>query len=336
MKSCLAIVSLVICLTIAPRSLAADPPENPLYDSIVQDYLAGKWDDLEATLKAKTKEINAFVGTQKTDLVYIRQSLSESHPIWWNQAKAGKKMNFRQAAWGRSMDLIYDPAGKGGIETKFNSGIREITVSWTSGDMDNAAEAEHGFSKGELNNSTVFATIGLAHAWSTIPTASMMNLTEKDKAALWEYLDFRGNITGVYYGSPRGRQWDLWLYLHSYQDKYAKMATINGRKSVAVMFMDELITNKKKYPSIKLPAIADDVSEDKFALALSNAIEKAHWTLAEDRSIREAAKALGTANDTLAKMQGRVKFSNGTEMALDPEADGALKGKREGWLRKQK
>jgi hypothetical protein len=171
--------------------------------------MAGKWDELEQTLKTHAAELDALTGQQKTDLVYIRQSLAETRPPWWKTVKAGLKTAFRATVWGRPLQLTYDPAVKGGLQMDYLNGKLAITVSWPSGDMDSAVQAEHGFSKGELNNLHVFAVLGQAATWSTLPSQSLVNLSEERKVLLGRVLDLQGNLAGVYHATPRARQCPL-------------------------------------------------------------------------------------------------------------------------------
>lgn len=330
------LVMSLLMVGLSPRLKAADAPPNSVYETIVQQYMTGKWDELETTLKTNLKEITALAGQPKLDVTYIKASLLESRPAWWAQTKAGKKVNIRASAWGRFMDLTFDPSIKNSVETKSNGMRTDVFVNWPTADMDSTTHAEHGFTKGELSNLSIFSTIGMAGAWSSLPTSALMNLTEKDKSLLFRGMDFRGNVTGIYYGSPRARQWGIWLYLHSYEAKYAKMSAVNTRRAIAAACMAEILSNSKRYPSIKLPASLDaDSAEEKLALAMQKGIEKTGWTLAEDRSLREAIKTFATANEAVVKTGGLIKLANGLTVQLDPEADAALRTKRDAWFKKQ-
>lgn len=320
----------------ASIATAVDAPVAGPYETVVEQYMSGKWDDLEETLKTRAKELGALKGQEKVDVLYIRQNLVESRPVWWKQVKAGKKTSFGAMIFGRGMDVTYDPASKGGVQMQMSGSRMEFTVTWPAVEMDNPAQAEHGYTKGELNNLAVFASLGMSSGWTTIPQSTLMDLTDEKKALLFRVLDFRGNLAGVYYGSPRARQWGLWLYMHSYLDKYAKMQTINARKAVAAAFLMELLANPKKYPSIKLPAeLEAENAEEKLALAVSGNVEKRGWTLAEDRSIREAMKLLAAANEGAMKNAGKIALPAGQALSLDPDQDAPLRALRDAWFKKQ-
>lgn len=314
---------------------AADEPAS-VYELIVQQYMTGKWEALDATIKTQAKEIGKFTPAQRQDLTYIKQSVLESRPAWWKPIKSGEKQDFRADVWGRAMNLTFDPKGKG-VETKWEGNKIQVSVTWSAGDMDNPDHAEHGFSKAELNHLNVFATLGMAAAWTAIPPQTFSQIsTEEQKALLWQSFDFHGNVTGVYYGTPRARQWGIWLYLHSYQEKYQQMSNINARKAVAVAFLMEVLANPKKYPSIKLPDKLDsDKAEEKLALAVHVPMEKQGWTLAEDKTIRQAIRNFTAANERVLQNGGAVTLPNGLGLLLDPKADEPLRVKRDAWFKKQ-
>jgi hypothetical protein len=331
------VVPLLIIGVRADMVTCADPPAVPsAYDAVVQPYLAGKWDELAGKLKSGAKELNALTGPRKADIAYIRQTLAESRPAWWANTKAGMKTAFRANLWGRGFDVTYDPEGKTNIQMNYTGDGVEVVVSWPAADMDNPAPAEHGFSKGTLNELNVFSILGMADAWRTVPAQTFANLGAADKTLLTRVLDLQGNLAGVYYGSPRARQWGLWLFLHSYQAQYAKMPTINARKAVAVAFLVEVLAGPSKYPSIDLPVrLEAENAEENLALAVHPCLEKHGWTLAEDRAMREALKSFAAANAGALRNGGKVTLPHGLVLSLDPDQDTVLRPKRDAWFKKQ-
>ena len=93
------------------------------------------------------------------------------------------------------------------------------------------------------------------------------------------------------------------------------------------------MAHRAKYPSIQLPALADaDNAEGKLALSVHDWIEKHEWTLAEDKSIREAIKAFALANQSLVRTGGLVQLPSGQQVSLDPAPDIGLRVKRDTWI----
>ncbi len=171
------------------------------------------------------------------DLQYIRKAIAQGRPAWWAHCKAGEKTPLVAEIWNGRFSGRYDPAGKTSLQLSIAGSSRSFTLAWPPADMDNPTQAEHGFSRGELIDLQVWNTLGMAAAWTEVPLATQINATEKDRAALSQYLDFRGDLAGVYYGNPRARRWGLWLYLAMYMDKYAPMSNRNSREAVGVAFL---------------------------------------------------------------------------------------------------
>jgi hypothetical protein len=330
---------MIIALFLIAIQLArgAEPSTGQiLHDRIVKEYLESQWDQAAADLATlpRTPSTNTTRPSAQSDLDYIHKTLAECRPPWWKQIKAGKKMNFRPSVWGRTQSATYDPTAKISIQLNYLNGVPSVTVMWDAAEMDNPAEAEHGFTKGDLNDLSIWQILGTTDSWTTLSLRSQSNLDEKAQLLLSRYLQFRGNVSGAYYGTPRARRWDLWLDLASYEEKYAKMSAIMSRKAVAAMFMAEVVGHAAKYPSITIPSfLPDEGAEAKLAEQLRGWIGPHGLTLAEDESLRAAINAFATANGTNVRTTGKVTLPNGLVVSLDSEADQTNLTARETWLR---
>jgi len=317
----------------AGEPAAAQLPEG--YDQIVADYLSGNWEILEKSIAPTNKSLNKLTSSQNLDIKYIRESLAECRPPWWKLCKANQEINFRPSIWGKTMIASFDPGAKNNLNINFTNGQASMTFMWAPQDMDNPAEAEHGFSKGDLCDLGIWQLIGSAEALAIVPLQQQVNLADAAKLKLQRYMDFNGNFTGIYYATPKARRWGLWLDCAGYLNKYAALATVNSRKALGSMFLAEVVANRAKYPSIKLSeTLPDDKIEENLCLALKNWIEKNPWTLAEDRRIRDEIKAFGASNQKDLLQTNRVRMPNGLMMSLDPAADGANQPARDDWLKK--
>ena len=230
---------------------------------------------------------------ERADIDAIRRAMGECRPEWWKLIKAGKKVNFRPLLWGRALNATYDPQGKSSVLLSYVGSEAHATVTWDASDMDNPAHAEHGFSKGELNDLGVWLNLGMAQSWADIPVGSQVNLKDDTRLQLTRYLEFRSNVAGACYGSPRARRWALWLDLAAWEDKYAKMPSAKSRQAIGAMFMAEVVGHPDRYPSLHLPGeFPDRGSEPKFAAQLKPWVEKHSLTLAEDQSLRRRSRPL--------------------------------------------
>jgi hypothetical protein len=333
------LAALWVCGIAASRARAAGEPaaaQSPEgYDQIVADYLSGNWESLEKSIAPTNKSLNKLTSSQNLDIKYIRESLAECRPAWWKLCKANQEINFRPSIWGKTMIASFDPGAKNNLNINFANGQASMTFMWAPQDMDNPAEAEHGFSKGDLSDLNVWQLIGSAGALAVVPIEQQVNLPEAGKLKLQRYMDLDGNLTGVFYATPKARRWGLWVDLAGYLNGYAALPTVNSRKAIGSMFLAELVANRAKYPSIKLAEkLPDDGIEENLCIALKNSIEKNPWTLAEDRRIRDAIKAFALLNQKDLLQTNRVKMPNGLIMSLDPAGDGANQTARDSWLKK--
>ena len=326
--------ALFVLFAFAVATRAQTPPPVDSYQRLADSYLDGKWDEVEDMFATPGRELQAVAPAHQAELAYIRRALSEGRPAWWKRCKAGEKLAFIQTVWGRPLRATYDPNGKASIQSSYTRNSASLTLTWPAADMDNPAHAEHGFSKGDLTALTVWTTLGMAEAFGAVPLQSQANLKEDKKLLLQQYFDFRGDVAGVYYGTPRARRWGLWLYMAMYMEKYAKMPIRTSREAVAVSFMSEVVANPARYPSIKLPAsLPAEGAEETLAADLRGWIEKHGWTVAEDKSIRDAIAALATTNTRQVNQIGDVTLPNGLLFAFDPEKDKAFRQKRDVWFK---
>jgi hypothetical protein len=327
-----------LCVSAASLAPAANPPASQPaledYDQIVQDYLSGNWENIVPSLAVSNRLIAHLPPAQALDIKYLRDAVSECRPAWWKSCKAKQEFNFRPSIWGRTLVASFDPISKQNFSINYTNGLASMTLMWPADDMDNPAEAEHGFSKGDLCDLNVWVVIGSAGALAAVPVEQQVNLQDAQKLKLQRYMDFNANLTGTYYSTPKARRWSLWLCSAAYLNKYASSPTVNSRKAVGSMFLAEVVANRAKYPSITLPAaLPDEKIEENLCIALKNWIEKHPWTLAEDRRIRDQIKAFAVLNQKNVQQTNLVKLPDGLVMSLDPAVDASNQIARDTWLK---
>ena len=174
----------------------------------------------------------------------------------------------------------------------------------------------------------------MTEAWSAIPLEAQTNLKEDAQIRLMRYLDFRSNVTAVYYATPHARRWGLWLCMAMYVGENAGNPVRSAREAIAVMFMSEVVANPAKYPSFQLPkTLPAENTEEKLAWELRLWIEKHGPTLVEDKFLRDATAAFAKANGRQAHLRDQITLANGLVVALDPEKDKLLRPKRDVWFK---
>jgi len=316
----------------------AEGKGDELLARITSAYMDGDWEELDKALVAAAKpaEAKALSKAQRADADYVRQAMAECRPLWWNTLKAGKKATFPVNVWGHAMDVACDPDAKQGtFQLALNAQKPKVTYGADMA-IDNPDHAEHSYTKGDLAGVGVWSALGTAVSWASLPQRSLGGLiTEKDKQRLGIYLDFRGNLTVLYYGTPTIRQWGLWLYLAAYMEKYAKMEIVNSRKAAAAMLVAEVLKSPATYPLFSLPdTLPAEGAEGKLALHfLSKLNRKNQWTIAEDRAFRAAVKAFALANEAKAFDTGKVILPNNLPVALVAADDAPLQAQRDKFVK---
>jgi len=318
----------------ATKAGAAQAESGDLYARIVAGYMDGDWDALDKELRAPQKDLARLTRAQQADVTYVRQAAAECHPPWWKQCKAGQKAAFQANVWNQPIAVTYDPA-KTNSEVNTGSGTRTMTAGWPAADMDSTVHAEHGYSKGDLLNVGIWLNMGLA---AGAPTKFPPNMDEATKLRINLYLDLRSDLAALYYTSPPARRWALYLFSLCYTPHYAKAPMAAPRRAATAMFLAEVMRSPATYPTLKLPDMleADGAEEKLCNYFRKNRLRREdRWTIAEDKSFREALKTFAAASDQPTSMTGKGLLPSGLAFSLTVEEDVPLRAKREAWIKAQ-
>jgi hypothetical protein len=175
--------------------------------------------------------------------------------------------------------------------------------------------------------------LGQADVWATLTNYALLK-DDAGKTAFTRYAVFRSDVTGAAYALPRARRWGLWLCCAAYMKKY-ESPYVTARRAVAGGLIAEVLTKPDAFPTLRPPADAE--TEEAVALALKDVFEKKPLSLAEDKAVRDALRALAAANDLFAPTRaGQFALPNGQAVALDPEQDKPLREKRDAWIKQQR
>jgi len=319
----------------APRKPAETAPSepSPLHNEIVDKYMAGDWTSLETEITQKQKDISALPKDQLADVRYIVQALNECHPLWWKQSKTGGQGNIRASVWQRNVAVQFQNGGNLHLDYLNKAGSVNITLTWPSADMESDTPAEHGFTKGDLTNVGIWGLIEQASVWGMMPGERLVQMKGAERTAFDRYTGLRQEITAGYYGTPRARQWAVFLGLDAYFGDHVTAEGFIARKPVGAMFIAEVAGHPAQYPDIQLPGSVDPSNaENRLATGLMREIGSVHWSFEEDKALREAVRQFGMANGTNVFNTGRIAFSNKQVMALDPAVDSQAAPRRNKWL----
>ena len=316
-----------------PTGAETAPPDG-LYDRIVWAYMDGQWEELASALAAANKSAAPLTPPQRADVAYVRQALAECRPAWWLSCKSDRKTPIRHTLWGKTFLATFDPLAKDGLNIRFEPSPRVLTLKWNGTKMDSRDKGEYGFLRGDMVNMSIWGTLGTAQVYALVPMDTLRSTDERSKLRLQRFLRFRSNVTALYHSGPPARRYALHIYLAAFLDQWGKGPLAGCRRAVGAMFLCELLSEPSKYPSLALPkSLPAEEAEKQLGRHYKFRIRrKSHWTIAEDRSYREALKPFVGANGNVLKTES-VMLPNGLTLSLDDEKEAALRPKRDAWVK---
>lgn len=332
---------LVACLCLsapwAPApARAADAGD--LHARITDAYMSGKFDDLDQALGEASKRTAVLTPEQKADVKYVREALTECRPAWWAQCKQGKPVRIRQEVLGQRLEAFYDPKGKPGVQMNSGLGGMRITVSWVPEEMDSTEKGMYGYLQGDQTCVNVWSNLSMAGIYTRTPMQTLARMNDRDKLRLNRYMSFRSNLATLSHSTPPGRRYALHIYFAAfYYDNWGKGPIAGARRAACSMVMAEVLKDPALYPSLKLPGrLPEQNAEEALGKHYKMSIKRGSaWTIAEDRRFREAIKPFAAANDKTAFQTEKVTLPNKLVVAIDPNADAALRPQRDAWFKQQ-
>jgi len=330
--------------TAAPKPTTAPAPtaeQAKLYNSLVALYMDGKWDDLETALK-NTAAIAKLTKDQQADVTYIKTTLAECHPAWWNKTKTGQPLTFPVTLWGQTFQLHFKSGGTA-ISVQPSPTGRIYNISWPGEKMDNTMPGSlDDFTDGDDLSEAIWKMINNAHDVNDLFTVQKVaNITPEQDKKFLRYIEFRGVLAGAYYGTPEARNHIFCLCIGAYETHNLQNPRFLPRRPLGSALLIEMVGHPERYPSFKIPRdlkhIAGGTDNDEIAIwaePLYHQFEDVKYTLAEDKAFRAMIKSLATANgDVKAALNNDVvKLAENLACSLDLPADVPFLNARTRWL----
>lgn len=305
----------------APPSTAA----AELYSQILDHYLTANWTALPADL-AKTKDLATLTKDQQADVAYIKQAVIDGRPAWWDAVKQQKKINLATRLWDRNLNTTFDPSLDPGLVNVQQTGTQtSVSLSWLVADMDNPAQAEHGFTKGDLSYVGIWSALETAQLYASLQMQRLAALDQAGKMQLNRFLAFRGSVAAAYYGTPRARRWAAFLACDAYAGAHLNSDGFIPRRPLAVFLEEEIVSHPAKYPSLRLPRNQKpDTVEATLAVNLMGQFERTTLSFPEDKALRDALRDFAGNNGTPIFTTGKVLLPSKLTIPLNPadDADG--------------
>jgi hypothetical protein len=138
------------------------------------------------------------------------------------------------------------------------------------------------------------------------------------------------------YCSPRARRLAICNAITDITGEYSKSQDAMCRKVLAAMYVAEVFSHPKTYPSIQWPQDPPaDGAELKTMLEMRDWLKHNDLTFPEDKALREAARtfAMANANEAKFRQAGTLILPSALGLSLDPAADKPLAARRDAWIK---
>jgi hypothetical protein len=323
----------------SPIDFSGPRESSPLYDDFVDRYLAGDWATLAADLAAREKEIAKLPAGNRADLTYIKQTIHECRPAWWEQVKLGKPVQFQQAVWGHPVGIAFTQAARPGMgKTGLLNGVILTQVSWTGDDFDskNAMSLNY-LGIDDRAPSKFVDSDGAGYvAWTIIGAASVLQQNadrlgkmNQDELAQFEaFGEFRGNLTAAYYGTPPVRRLALIQSTSAMHVDAPRAPELFAHRALAASLLIELRLHPEHFKSLNLTdddfdwiPTGDNVEFNAAFRCIMSKLLEGRFTLSEDRLVRDIVKTLAEANQD--SKSSHISLPNKLSMEFDPDKDAA-------------
>jgi hypothetical protein len=309
--------------------------------------MSGDWITLAADLAAKEKEIAALPAGNLADLTYIKQTVAECRPTWWDDIKKGKTNKFTQVVFKQPVNIRFQPAPEIGYKGIDANGPQPIMkLEWPNTEMDSRKPMDmseinmgggspHDFVHGDSINMDIWGQIGSMSCAARMGVDTMSQMSADDFLRLNRYSHFMNYVTAGYYGIPTTRRL---VFFASCNALEAQLDHNDWRytRPIAAALLIEMRLHPEQYKSLFEPNrfYVDDNPknyEHSQATSASNQLRAFPVTLAEDRRLREILKNLAEANTNWEV--SKIALPNKLSLDLDPEKGAQSDAERVAFLK---
>ena len=341
MSRCGSVVCCWVVLAVAAagggRAVAGEEGKddaNQCYEEFVRAYLDSNWSELKA-LERKIVRLGVHLtARQRSDVAYVRKTAPTYRPSWWKACKGTRKAKFRATVWRRPILVNYAPANKPNMQPSVNERRQiEVTVSWNPSRVDSTGKVgkdpgkAHGLTHGDEAEVHIWQLLGHSYMPVTLPARTVATLYNDHRHVFDHVQYFYATATGVYHSSPRARRAAMLIAMNGLKGYGGDEAYLRSCCAISSLFVATVLADPAKWPSVPLPDKPPaGGAERKTAMHMLEKLSP-EWTLAEDRALREAVRAL--------RSRGRVQLPNKTVFMLMKPDDAAAQAQRNAWVRKQ-
>ena len=318
---------------------------SPLYDDLVNRYLSGDWTTLGADLAAKQKEIAALPAGNAADLAYIKQTVAECRPAWWDQIKTGKSKQFQQKIWRQPITINFQdgPAARfvgangGAFSLSWPMAHMDLREPMPMTDISLSIPGDHGFVRADGIDNVLWNMMGGVAIQTQVGAVKIASMTAGEKAQYIRYAGFWQNVTAGYYGTPPARLLVLIQSCASFETAMNDEVPWTSRRPLGAALMMEITEHHERYKTLHVEPILgldkaaiEGVAEEFLAKPVMMQLLGVKFTLEEDRHIRDMVKTLADANTNW--NAPKLTLQNNLHINLDPANDVANMSERVNYI----
>lgn len=311
------------------------------YEAILSAYMNSRFDEFEEAMRGSGRYIRYLEPQQRGNVAYMRKSIQEFRPDWWDNTKSLERISFRARIWNRELTANYVPSRHLGAQfpVGIEGGKLLIVVTWRPSMVDNPRPMEgvlaerHRLRRGDLGEFIVWHELGHNYISEFLPLREVWLLYRDHQMLFMTLQEIYADLTGMYHSSPRGRlsgmlfrlgalDWDDQLQEHS------RAAVIIGS-----LLLTHMLDNIEDYPSVHLPPEVPATQVERNTIEYVYENIDPDWSVEEDRKLREFVNDfIRKQGERMLRRKGTIDLPNRlTLKVMDPE-DREFQKQRDAWV----
>lgn len=311
------------------------------YKKLAEAYMSNQWDQVKELLAESRAHIRYMERDKQSLVSYMRTSVAEFRPRWWEKTKSPSNVSFGAQIWKRGFVANYMPSEMLGMQAPvgIQNGRIQVIVSWRPTMVDNPAAAEgelaklHKMTKGDIGEVIVWHELGHNYITSFLPLRQVIALY-RDHEILFHHLqEFYADMTSLYHCSPRARKAVLMLRLDLIEGGRETSAHARMAYGIGSWLLSEWLENPEAWPSVHLPPKVPEQDAERNTIVYVYENLSPSWTVEEDKALRDMIwKFIRLKGEAVLRGRGTVPLANKLEFKLVESEDREQKAQRDKWV----
>lgn len=337
-----------------PDQPEAMTEEDAWYKKLETAYMHADWDAFEEYVRDAREMNRGLSREQRVNLAYMRKTMREFRPDWWENCRSSSNVSFSAKIWGRTFTANYMPSDMigGQAPVGIRNGKLMVIVTWKPSFVDNPKK----FSNEAMRNAYEFwvpdgekyhftmGTIGEAIAWHelghnyisiSLPLRHVILLYNEHTMLFHHLQEFYAELTALYHASPPARLFamklrSLGLALYDESEPHDRGCA----HGCGALILSHVLKNPEQWPSFHFPGKVPESNIERNTILYMYRHIDPEWTLEEDRNMREFLHRWVMRNGEAAlRSKGRVQLDNRLNYWVMANDDHEDQAKRDAWVK---